>query len=233
MGTLYLVRHGQASAFEDNYDRLSSLGERQALLLGEWWARRGVKLHRVFTGPRIRQKRTAEIAAQAGRLPLPVEVGDLDEMGVEPIFKEHLPALFARHAHLQALGDAMVMADGDEERARSIARLFEAALLLWVGGQVESPGVEPWVAFRARVRRALSLVRSEAKGQNIAVFTSAGPVAAAVQLALGSDDETALSLAFRVRNTSVSEFIFSGDRFSLTSFNETPHLPDATLVTVR
>jgi len=233
MGTLYLVRHGQASAFEDNYDRLSSLGERQARLLGAWWRRRGVKLDRVFAGPRVRQQRTAEIAIEAGGLPSPVEVAELDEMDVEPLFKEHLPDLFLRHAHLQALGDSMVMAEGNEARGRSMARLFEAALLLWVRGQVHAPGVEPWLQFRARVRKALSVVREQARGQRIAVFTSAGPVAAAVQLALGADDETALSLAFRVRNSSVSEFLFRSDRFSLASFNETPHLEDAALVTVR
>ncbi len=233
MGTLYLVRHGQASSFEDNYDRLSSLGERQARLLGESWARRGIGLDRVFTGPRVRQKRTAEIAVEAGRLPLPVELAELDEMGVEPIFKDHLPELFQKHAHLQALGDAMLMADGDHARARSIARLFEAAMQLWVRGQIDSDGVEPWLGFRARIRRALAAVCEGARGQRIAVFTSAGPVAAAVQLALGSDDETALSLAFRVRNSSVSEFLFSDGRFSMASFNETPHLEDAALVTVR
>src|SRR5258708_28715277 len=94
MGTLFLVRHGQASAFEDNYDRLSSLGERQARLLGELWARRGVKLDRVFTGPRVRQQRTAEIAIEAGGLPSPMVLPELDEMGVEPLFKEHMPHLF-------------------------------------------------------------------------------------------------------------------------------------------
>jgi broad specificity phosphatase PhoE len=233
MGTLYLVRHGQASAFEDNYDRLSSLGERQARLLGAWWRRRGVKLDRVFAGPRVRQQRTAEIASEAGGLPSPVAIAELDEMDVEPLFKEHLPDLFERHAHLQALGDAMVMAEGNEDRGKSLARLFEAALLLWVRGQVNAPGVEPWLEFRARVRKALSAVREEARGQRIAVFTSAGPVAAAVQLALGADDETAVSLAFRIRNSSVSEFLFGPNRFSLASFNETPHLDDAALVTVR
>jgi broad specificity phosphatase PhoE len=234
MGTLYLVRHGQASAFEENYDRLSPLGERQARLLGECWARRGLKLDRVFTGPRVRQRRTAELAAEAGGLPLPVVLAELDEMGVEPIFKECLPDLFARHAHLQALGDAMLLAEGDEARAKSVARLFEATLLLWVRGQVEASGVEPWMAFRGRVRKALAAVRNEARGQRIAVFTSAGPVAAAMQLALGAGDETALSLAFRVRNTAVSEFLYSGgDRFSVASFNETPHITDASLLTVR
>jgi len=118
-------------------------------------------------------------------------------------------------------------------RAKSIARLFEAALLLWVRGQVTAPGVEPWLEFRARIRKVLALVRSEARGQSIAVFTAAGVLAAAMQFALSADDETALSLAFRVRNSSVSEFVFSKDRFSLVSFNETPHLEDAALLTVR
>lgn len=234
MGTLYLVRHGQASAFEENYDRLSPLGERQARLLGEWWARRGPKLDRVFAGPRERQRRTAELAAEAGGLPRPVLLPELDEMGIEPLFKEHLPDLFTRHAHLQALGDAMLLADGDAGRAQSLARLFEAVLLLWARGEAGGAGVEPWQDFRARIRRALLALRDGARGQRIAVFTSAGPVAAAMQLALGSDDATSLSLAFRVRNSSVSEFLFSGgDRFSAASFNETPHLDDAAQITVR
>ena len=91
MGTLFLVRHGQASAFDDNYDRLSTLGERQARLLGEDWKRRGLALDRVFTGPRVRQQRTAEIAGDAGGLPPPVVVPELDEMQVEPLFREHMP----------------------------------------------------------------------------------------------------------------------------------------------
>ncbi|HUJ24474.1 MAG TPA: histidine phosphatase family protein [Myxococcales bacterium] len=234
MGQLFLVRHGQASAFEENYDRLSSLGERQALLLGQLWAQRGIRFDRVFSGPRVRQQRTAEIAGQAGGLPVPVMLDDLDEMRVEPLFREHMPDLFVRHSHLAALGDAMLAADGNELRAQKFAQLFEAALLLWVRGEAGAPGVETWLEFRARVRQALRAVREDvAHGARIAVFTSAGPVAAAVQQAMGADDETALSMAFRVRNSSFSQFVFSGERFSLASFNETPHLHDAALVTVR
>jgi broad specificity phosphatase PhoE len=233
MGTLFLVRHGQASAFEDNYDRLSTLGERQARLLGECWRRLGVRPDRVFAGPRMRQRRTAELAAEVGGLPAPVVLEELDEMDVEPLFKEHMPTLFAHHAHLAALGDALLAADGDAERGRSLARLFEAVLILWLEGKATVPGAEPWIEFRARVRRALAAVLEGAQGQRIAVFTSAGPVAAAVQLALGTDDERAVRLAFLVRNSSFSEFLFSGKRFSLASFNQTPHLEDPALVTVR
>lgn len=36
MGTLYLVRHGQASFGADDYDQLSPLGQRQSVRLGEY-----------------------------------------------------------------------------------------------------------------------------------------------------------------------------------------------------
>jgi broad specificity phosphatase PhoE len=233
MGTLFLVRHGQASAFEDDYDKLSPLGERQARRLGEHWAGAGARFDRVFTGPRLRQRRTAEIAADLGRLPPPVELPGLDEMGVEPIFKDHLPALFASHPHIASLGEAMAAAEDLESRGKAVARLFETVLMLWVHGEMRAPGIETWSEFRERVAAALAAAREGARGQRVAVFTSAGPVAAAVQLALGCTDETALRLAFRVRNSSISEFLFSGERFSLASFNETPHLDEAALVTVR
>jgi broad specificity phosphatase PhoE len=44
MGTLYLVRHGQASFGADDYDQLSDLGRAQAVRLGEYLARTGQAL---------------------------------------------------------------------------------------------------------------------------------------------------------------------------------------------
>jgi hypothetical protein len=90
-------------------------------------------------------------------------------------------------------------------------------------------------------------VQFEGQGKRIALFTSAGVVALALQLATGLTDVRALDAAFRVRNSSTSEFLFSsggsllpgaperaaGERFSLGSFNETPHLEDAAQITVR
>jgi hypothetical protein len=43
MGVLYLVRHAQASFLEPNYDKLSTLGETQARVLGN--IGRSVKSH--------------------------------------------------------------------------------------------------------------------------------------------------------------------------------------------
>ena len=246
MGNLLLVRHGQASFFDANYDRLSTLGETQARLLGGCWARRGLAVSRVFTGPRVRQQRTAELAGEAfalagGAWPVPLVIEELDEMRIEPLFREHLPEISARHPNLRSLGDALLAADGDEARARIFARLFEGVVSLWMKGQLTAEGVEAWSDFRNRVRRSLGQLCGgpnegldrAARGERVAVFTSAGPIAAALQLALGLDDEKAMDLAWRVRNSSVTELLFSGDRLSLATFNELPHLDDPALVTSR
>ena len=46
MGTLYLVRHGQASFGADDYDKLSDLGHRQCVRLGEYFRDKGVRFVR-------------------------------------------------------------------------------------------------------------------------------------------------------------------------------------------
>ena len=85
MATMLLVRHGQASWFEENYDRLSSVGEAQSRLLGELWAARGVEVTRVFTGPRMRQVRSAELCGEAYAAAIPGARLLLDEPGRSPL----------------------------------------------------------------------------------------------------------------------------------------------------
>lgn len=50
MGTLYLVRHGQASFGAADYDQLSPLGHQQCVKLGEYWRARGLRFDAVLTG---------------------------------------------------------------------------------------------------------------------------------------------------------------------------------------
>ena len=58
------------------------------------------------------------------------------------------------------------------------------------------------------------------------VFTSGGVIGVAVQIALGTPDPSGLEINWRVRNSSLTEFLFSGERLSLDSFNTLPHLDD-------
>jgi len=236
MGSLLLIRHGQASALAAVYDRLSPLGEAQARKLGLHWAQRGESIERIYCGPRERQKRSAELALEAyraagGRAAAPELLEELDEMRIEPLLQEQLQAICARHPMLRDLASEMLSAESEEERARTRGRLGATVLRLWNQGIISAAGVETWHEFRARVRRALDQVlRGAPRGTRLVAFTSAGVIGAAAQLALDLGHTQALELALQVRNASSSRFLFSlGDqpRFTLSSFNELPHLADA------
>ena len=47
MTCIYLIRHGQASFGQDNYDCLSQLGEQQAHLLGQHFSERNIQFDQV------------------------------------------------------------------------------------------------------------------------------------------------------------------------------------------
>ena len=72
MGTLYLVRHGQASFGEDDYDKLSELGHRQSRRLGEYFAAKGLHFELRTEGrvpPFVRADAPGDrLATVAGRL---------------------------------------------------------------------------------------------------------------------------------------------------------------------
>ena len=104
----------------------------------------------------------------------------------------------------------------------------------WITGELDSPDVESWHTFRARVQRGLRrIIKDGVSGRRVVVFTSGGPIGVAVQIALDAPDRTGLEVNWRVRNCSLTEFVFSGERLSLDSFNGLPHLDDPALWTFR
>src|SRR5690349_11420161 len=60
MGTLYLVRHGQASFGAADYDNLSELGRKQSVRLGEYFAHKGIHFDGLIAGTLRRHKQTLE-----------------------------------------------------------------------------------------------------------------------------------------------------------------------------
>jgi broad specificity phosphatase PhoE len=225
---LVLVRHGQATPFEEIGDRLSALGEAQSRKLGEYWIRNEVAFDEVYTGSLVRQRRTAELAGWPEAEILP----ELDEYDAESIVKVLAPQLADRDPDFRKLAEANA---GDSlERNRRFQKMFEPLMLRWIAGELESPEVESWRDFRERVGRGLRrMTRAGASGRRVAAFTSGGPIGVAVQMALHAPERTGLELNWRVRNGSLTEFLFSGRRLSLDSFNAIPHLDDPALRTFR
>lgn len=238
MSVLTLIRHGQASFFADNYDQLSELGERQSRALGEYWARRGLKFDEVYTGPRVRQRHSAELAVasarQAGQAcPDPVVLQDLDEYDLKGLTRLLAPELCRKDSAFAQVVERHLRSEGPE-RMRDFQGMFEPLLLYWQSGTAAEQNMETWLAFRGRVQRAIRQFQENGgNGRRVAVFTSGGFIGSAVQFALAAPDRTALELHWRLRNGSVTEFAFTRDRFSLDSFNTVPHLDDPALWSYR
>jgi len=239
MGRLFLVRHAQASFLCENYDCLSELGVTQARLLGEYWAQRNVVFSRVCAGPALRHQQTLLHVAEAyrkARRPFParVIVAEFNEFQGEAVLSQSLPQLLANNARVRELNDALQGSNNHAAKRANFQRLFEAVISMWVNGEIALPDVESWPEFCERVNRGLSAFLAKSKkGETAAIFTSSGPVSVAVQRALHLSAPDALRIAWMPRNCSFSEFLFSGDRFALSSFNVFPHLDEEGLLTYR
>jgi broad specificity phosphatase PhoE len=239
MALLTLVRHGQASYLADNYDKLSPLGERQAHRLGEYWVRTDVTFDQVYYGPAERQIRTGEFVAAAFRAagvawPEPVPLPEAEEYTGIEVMRTFLPSLMETHEDIREL-EAQFRAAGDHGAASRIYdRLFQRITRMWVAGELDSPEVESWQKFCDRVAAGINKIRATAASNNrIALFTSGGVIAATGRAALDLTPEKTLELSWSSRNASFSEFLFSGERFSFSSFNNVPHLEDPALITYR
>lgn len=239
MSTLALVRHAQASFFAENYDQLSPLGEQQARLLGQYWVGRGVRFDEVYTGPRVRQIETAALAGEAYARaglpwPEPQTVNELDEHHVDRLMKAAMPRIIEAFPHIGPLQADYQAAQLPRDRHRSFQLMFEEVVKLWVAGKVHEVGIESWVEFTTRVEEGLKrIVGGPGRGRSVAAFSSVGAITGCLRAALGCPDLVALDMGWRVRNCSITDFVFSGDRLTLEGFNAYPHLEDPQLWTYR
>jgi broad specificity phosphatase PhoE len=239
MSRLILVRHGQASFLADDYDQLSPTGHAQSERLGQYWSSRDQVFDLVVHGPGKRHIQTGSLVAGVYRKaglawPEPAAVSDFDEYQAFELLRKALPLLIERDAGIRALEHDFRSKTDPLEAARAFELVFQRVTRMWAAGEIDADGVEPWEDFCARVTRGLKQVTKMAgKSATVGVFTSGGPIATAVRLALGISAVKTLELSWASRNASYSEFLFSDTKFSLSSFNVHPHLEDADVLTYR
>ena len=225
MGNLYLIRHGQASFGATDYDVLSNLGARQSHALGEHFGQLGLRFDRCVAGSLRRQQDTARLALEAlhahGVASPTVDTDpDFNEFDAEGVIRSLLPALLVQEP--EALN---VMRNAREHRSE-FQRLFALMVQRWHDGEhAADDGLETWSAFTARLGRALQRVLDQAEeGQNIAVFTSGGSIAALLHVVTGITPAQAFTLNWQIINTSLSHLKFQGRQVSLSTFNSQAHL---------
>jgi broad specificity phosphatase PhoE len=234
VSTLTLVRHGQAYPFQRESAALTAAGEAQAARLAQLWLRRSVQFDEVYSGTLPRQVRTEEVVGEclraAGR-PWPAAVLDpaWNEYDAPGVLEHLVPA----DARLTALAAEFERARATPDEYRRFQRMFEAAMAHWLETTIETSGVESWPVFRTRVSTAIQRLIDGPPGRRIAVFTSGGPIGFTVQRSLQAPARSFLDVNWRVRNTSITEFVFDRSRLTLDCFNAFPHLDDVSLWTYR
>jgi broad specificity phosphatase PhoE len=239
MGILFLIRHAQASFLEQNYDQLSSLGEAQAHLLGEYWARRSMIFDRAGVGPCVRHKHTVDLVRTAYnkvgiKFPDPFVLPEFDEYQAETVVERSLPGLLETDPPIRDLHAAFQASSDLAVRRATFQKLFEAVIGKWVRGAVSPQGVETWSEFCARVNCGLEqFLAVGGRGERIAIFTSGGPIAVAMRRALDLSLEKTLQVSWMSRNSAWSEFLHSADRFTLSAFNAHGHIEDPAMLTYR
>lgn len=226
MGTLYLIRHGQASYGAADYDQLSPNGIEQARAVGRWAA--GARLDALFAGPLRRQQQTAQYANEAagGTLPAPQGLAELAEYPAFEMLSHLVPRLAAEDPKFAQLITAPT--------PRLLDEAFHRILSGWSRDEWTVDGVERVATFVDRVRTGLDRVlRAAGSGARLACVTSAGPIGVAVGLVFGIAAERMVRTSIVIRNASITELRFRSqgfdwqpDQLSLVTFNVTAHLPE-------
>lgn len=222
-----MVRHGQAGTRLE-YDRLSALGWEQARRLAAAWRAAGREFTRVVAGGLRRQQETASAVAEALGVPVETQAG-WNEFDLSAVYEGIAPQLarvdpdFREHYDRAQREIAERGADEHAVINRRWNQADELVVRAWVQGRFDYPG-ETWPAFKARIAEELEAVRGEG---DVAVFTSATPIAISCGVALGLDDRRVFQLAGAQLNSAITELRLRHHEWRLFAFNQVPHLDEA------
>jgi broad specificity phosphatase PhoE len=244
MGTLYLVRHGQASFGAADYDNLSDLGHQQAVRLGEYFKSKGLQFDGVLMGTLRRHAQTYAGICQGAGIDLKAsssagppqaasapsggsEVHAVTSVGAALIWaglNEYDSEAVVKTVHPEPLSP-----DRSPENYRHHFRLLKQGLAAWMNGSAQPVGMPSYPDFVHGITSALDHVREQFAANEhskVLIVSSGGPISTAVGHVLGTSAETTIELNLRIRNSSVTEFAFTPKRHMLVTYNTLPHLEE-------
>ena len=222
MGAIYLIRHGQASFGQSNYDALSRTGIEQGRVLGEALKTRVPTVDAVITGTMQRHRQTAEscLAAMGVRMEWQ-DLRGFREYDHDEIIVRHEP----RFAQPEVL---MTELAKSPEPRRAFQAMFGEAMERWIGGRHDADYTESWPVFRDRCNLALQeLTGSLGPSKTALVFTSGGVISAICRELLQLPERQAYRLNLTLANCGVTKVIYSERARYLSTLNEHAHFEGA------
>jgi len=242
MAAIYLIRHGQASFGNADYDQLSTVGIKQSQILGEHWQSKSIPC-RAYSGDLLRHGQTLEHFMESfpnEKIPVVLHSG-FNEF-------DHVDILTCYNTRWHNFNEMSADFIQSKEPNKFFQKEFSMALNRWMSGEFDHEYQESWSQFQTRCMRALQdIIQKELANRrqinssntkaskNILVFTSGGTIAAIIQNILQLNDQQVLKINQQTRNTSVSKLLFSKNNLSVDYFNNYSHLALAgkNLVTYR
>ena len=210
MKVIYLVRHGQASFGERDYDKLSPLGHEQSELVANYLTAKGIVFDAVFGGSLTRHQQTAQ----------PWLVNHAKHLIVNQHWNEFNHEELIQRAKVNHASKVKNLKHASNER---LLELFSLAVKDWINPENDHQYFETWPAFNERVSNALTetIVNTEKYGL---VFTSGGVIASIIGRCWQLDAQQTMKLNWTLVNTGVTKLLIDGRSINVSTINEYPHL---------
>lgn len=217
MATIYLIRHGQASFGQENYDQLSELGEQQAVRLGQNLAQRLPHFDQIHLGAMLRHRQTAQ-----GCLLAKGESWQQDQWHVNADWNEydHRDILAQMGEQFTSAASTQAWVKNQASPKAAFEQLFNDAMQRWMSGDYHDY-VESWQDYFDRVQAGLQDVIEQSRdAENVAVFTSGGPISLICQQLLGIPSDNLMRLNWTLVNAGISKIVAGKNRTFCASLNE-------------
>ncbi|MCX8122722.1 MAG: histidine phosphatase family protein [Spirochaetes bacterium] len=227
MSEILVIRHGQGSFGQGDYDNLSQKGYYQSQLLAEYlynYRYKNKHIDAIYCGTLKRQQQTVETIIKYFnqnnvQLPNPKCDMRLNEYDSIHIIKTIFPVLLNDEPSLE---EEIKQIYTDK---KAFQRVFERVMRFWVQSKENYEGIETFADVKQRVKSIINeIIQENGRGKNIIIVSSGGIIGAIVQMVLGFDDETTMRLTWQIVNTSMTHLRYNEKELILASFNYFPHI---------
>jgi len=231
---IYLVRHGQASFTEQDYDKLSAKGMEQARILGSHWQildhHNTIGNVQYYAGSLLRHKQTADCFFE-GLLKQSDSSNQMSEsVIIHAGFNEldHVDVLSCynnKWQSFQAMSNSVKQSHNQNSNDPILAFEYEfhQAIQRWISGDFDEYK-ESWMQFKQRCITSLQEVINTAESKKFMIFTSGGVIGMILGYILKLNDEEMLKISQQLVNSSITKVTVANDEFKLNYFNNYSHL---------
>jgi len=210
MKVIYLVRHGQASFGEKDYDQLSPLGFEQSELLARHLKGMDYPIDTFLSGTLNRHQQSAQATLAQFETVL-----DNDEQWNEFNHQEIFNVARKKHSHW-----------ADNAHHNSTAEMlqrFSIAINEWINPDNAGLYSESWSQFSTRAQRALAAAINRIEKVGV-VFTSGGVISTIVGRQWQLSTLQTMQLNWTLVNTGITKLLISKTGVQVSSVNVHSHL---------